>query len=220
MIASPTRWMSGCSFDSNVAGSTGHQPDSLVRPACCARGPADCAGMTLATAALNVDALGDHRSSLHVDRLHAAGELRRQPFDHARIVPGPGVLEHVLRLEGILRVEDQDLRPRLVLLEIVRDHRRALVGGRRAAERIRRNDNHENAAVLHAFQLPTQQLALRPGVPGMRHDLGRRLVVALDCAELEGDARSKHEPVVGEPGAALQLHGLATRDRFPLPIHG
>ncbi len=54
MIASPTRWMPGCSVDSNVTGSTGHQPDFSARPACRARSPAVCAGMTLATAALNV----------------------------------------------------------------------------------------------------------------------------------------------------------------------
>src|SRR3981081_1203882 len=54
MIASPTRWMLGCSVDSNVTGSTGHHPDRSARPICCARCPAFWAGMTLATAALTV----------------------------------------------------------------------------------------------------------------------------------------------------------------------
>ena len=42
---------------------------------------------------------------------------------------------------------------------------------------------HEDPAVLHALQLPAQQLALRPGVPGMRHDLRRRLVIAFDARD-------------------------------------
>ena len=137
MVASPTRWIPGCSFDSNVVGSTGHQPDWSARPACCASSPAICGGMTLATAALKVSACGHHRQVLHVDRLDPAGELAGQPLDHARIVAGPGVLEQVLLEEAVLRIEDQDLRLRLELLEIVGDQRRALVGAGRAAERVR-----------------------------------------------------------------------------------
>src|SRR5260370_10631872 len=54
LAASPMTWIPGCSFDSNVIGSIGHQPDRSARPASCASWPASCAGMTLATSALNV----------------------------------------------------------------------------------------------------------------------------------------------------------------------
>ena len=131
--------------------------------------------MKLTTAALKVSPVGLDRRVLDVDRLDAAGELARQPLDHSRIVAGPSVLEQILLEETVLRIEDQDLRPRLELLEIVGDQGRALVGTRRAAERIRRRDDDEHAAILHAFELPSQQLGLWPGVPGVRHDLASRL---------------------------------------------
>src|SRR6476659_6090478 len=54
LIASPTMWMPGCSFDSNVVGSIGHQPDWSANPARCASSPAICGGMILATLALKV----------------------------------------------------------------------------------------------------------------------------------------------------------------------
>ena len=45
-------WMFGCSFDSNVTGSIGHQPVLSATPASSAMRPARCGGITLATAAL------------------------------------------------------------------------------------------------------------------------------------------------------------------------
>src|SRR5271168_514860 len=97
----------------------------------------------------------------------------------------PAVLEQILLEEGVLRIEDQNLRPRLELLEIVRDQRSALVGAGRATERVRWGNDDENAAVVHAFKLPSQQLGLRPGIPGVRHDLRRGFVVTLYGAVLE-----------------------------------
>ena len=52
MAASPITWMFGISFDSNVTGSTGHQPERSATPALCAIGAARCGGMTFATVAL------------------------------------------------------------------------------------------------------------------------------------------------------------------------
>src|SRR6201993_5537488 len=50
--ASPTTWTLGCSLDSNVAGSIGHQPVRSATPAISAMRAAFCGGMTLATSAL------------------------------------------------------------------------------------------------------------------------------------------------------------------------
>ena len=58
------------------------------------------------------------RPALHIDRLDAAGELRRQPFDHPRIVALPCLLEEILLFERVLGVEDRDSCLGLVLLEI------------------------------------------------------------------------------------------------------
>src|SRR2546421_3231238 len=52
IAASPITWMFGTSFDSNVTGSTGHQPERSATPAACAIAPARCGGITLATSAL------------------------------------------------------------------------------------------------------------------------------------------------------------------------
>src|ERR1700751_6184590 len=50
--ASPTTWTLGCSLDSNVGGSIGHQPVRSATPAISAMRAAFCGGMTLATSAL------------------------------------------------------------------------------------------------------------------------------------------------------------------------
>ena len=52
IAASPITWMFFCSFDSNVTGSTGHQPVRSATWARSAAWPAFCGGMTLATDAL------------------------------------------------------------------------------------------------------------------------------------------------------------------------
>src|SRR5271170_3472610 len=76
------------------------------------------------------------RSALQVDPRDPAGEFDRQPLDHSRIVAVPAVLEQILFKESILRIEDHDLRPRLVLLEIIGYETRALVGAGRTAKRV------------------------------------------------------------------------------------
>src|SRR5829696_1684010 len=48
--ASPMTWMLGCSFDSKLTGSIGHQPVRSAAPAASAMRPARCGGMTFATA--------------------------------------------------------------------------------------------------------------------------------------------------------------------------
>ena len=45
----------------------------------------------------------------------------------------------------------------------------------------------------------------------MGHDRRGRLVVSLDSAELEGNPRRHHQPLVGELGAIAELHDLADR---------
>jgi len=51
-VASPTRWIPGCVFDSKLSAVTGHHPEASASPASNASRPAICGGMTLATAAL------------------------------------------------------------------------------------------------------------------------------------------------------------------------
>src|SRR5580704_4262586 len=123
----------------------------------------------------------------------------------------PAILEQVLFEERVFRIEDQNLRTRLKLFEIVSNQRSALVGPRWAAERVRRGDNDEKTAVLHAFQLPSQQLGLRASIPRVRDGLRCGLVIALYAVVFEGDARSDDGPVVRKLGAACQRHGPCYR---------
>lgn len=90
----------------------------------------------------------------------------------------------------------RNLRSRLVLFEIIGDQGRALIGTRRAAERIWRRDDQENAPVFHALELLAQQPRLRPRVPGMRHGFRGDLVIALNGAIFEGDARRNDQAVI------------------------
>jgi hypothetical protein len=138
-----------------------------------------------------------------LDRLDAAGELRRQPLDHAGIEPAPCLLEQILLEEAVLGIEDDDLRPRLMALEVIRHHRGALIGAGRAAERVRRRHDDEEAAVRHGVKLPLQQLGLPPGDPGMWQHGGGDRVIALDGIEAEADAGGDDEPVIGQALAAL-----------------
>src|ERR1700730_9680424 len=127
----------------------------------------------------------------------------------------PAILEQVLFEERVFRIEDQNLRPRLKLFEIVSNQRSTLVGTGWTAERVRRGDDDEKTAVLHGFQLPSQQLGLRPSTPRVRDGLRCSYVVALDAVVFEGDARSDDCPVVRKLGAARQRHGLRYRvDRY------
>jgi hypothetical protein len=123
----------------------------------------------------------------------------------------PGVLEQVLSEEIVLRIQDQDLGPWLVLFEIVSDEGGALVRSGRAAERVTGRDDHEKAAVLHAFELLSQQPCLWPAIPGVRHGLRRALVVALDGAVFERNARGKDDAVVRQLRPTLKRYGLPHR---------
>lgn len=110
----------------------------------------------------------------------------------------PSVLEQVLRVEAVFCIEDQNFGLGFAALEIGCDERSALVGGGRAAKRIRRSNEHEQSAVLHAFQLLAQQPGLLACIPGVRHDLHRRFVIALKRPIPECDAWRNNETVVAE----------------------
>ncbi|MGY4161884.1 hypothetical protein ACVINW_007726 [Bradyrhizobium sp. USDA 4461] len=86
---------------------------------------------------------------------------------------------------------------RLVRLQVMRDQAGALVRRRRAAQRRGRHRDHDEAAVLHRLELPAQQQGLRAGLPGMRHLLGCRLVIAGQGVEVHVDAGGEHKPVIG-----------------------
>jgi len=144
------------------------------------------------------------RARARIHRMHAAGELRRQPLDHALVVAVPGFLEQILLEEIVLVVQDQYFRFRLVLLEIGRDHRGALIRPGRTAERIGWRGHEEHAAIRHRLQLAAQQNRLRTGHPGMRHDLLRRRIIPLDGAVAECDAWRQNQPVVGQDGSACE----------------
>ena len=174
IAASPSTWMPGRSVDSKVTGSTGHQPVRSATPACAAMAPAFCGGMTLATAALWLRELGREGERRGIDRGHLAALAERHPFDHAGIELGPAVLEQALLGEGVLGIEQQQLRLRLPDLQPVGDQAGALVGAGRAAEGIGRRRHHDQAAIVHRLQLLAQQHGLRAGLPGMRHLLRRR----------------------------------------------
>ena len=123
-------WMLGCSVDSNVTGSIGHQPVRSATPATSAMRPAFCGGTMLATAALW------RPNSVTTVLVAGSTDVTLPPFDsetHSRMVGIkllPGVLEQALLGERILGVEDDQLRLRLLGLEVIGDQARALVGAR------------------------------------------------------------------------------------------
>ena len=93
-------------------------------------------------------------------------------------------------------------------LEEVRDHAGALVRARRAAVGVAGHRHDDDAAVVHRLELLHQQQRLRAGLPGVRHDLGRRGRIAFDGAVVEVDAGRQHEPVVGQRLAAGERDAL------------
>ncbi len=201
MAASPSTWMFGRSVDSKATGSTGHQPVRSATPAWAAMAPAFCGGLVAAE-------FGRQRQRRGIDRGHLAALAERHPFDHAGIEFGPAVLEQALLGEGILGVEQQQLRLRLPDLQPVGDQAGALVRAGRTAEGIGRRRHHDQPAILHRLQLPAQQDGLRARLPGMRHLLRRGLVVAGDGAPVEIDPGRHDQPVVGKPVAVGQRHRL------------
>ena len=200
MVASPSTWMLGTRLDSNVTGSIGHQPVASATPATSAMRPAFCGGMTLATAALCLPKSVTSVISRDVDRGDLAALGQRHPFQVVGIELLPGVLEQPLLGEGVLGVEHDQLRLRLPGLEVVGDQAGALVGAGRAAERIGRRRHDDDAAVLHGLELAAQQQRLLAGLPGVRHLLGGRLVVARQAVPADVDAGRHDQAVVGERG--------------------
>ena len=83
-----------------------------------------------------------------------------------------------------------------MLFEIIGNQRGPFVWGGRAAKRIRGRDEHEDAAILHAFELPSQQLRLWACVPGVRDDLCCRLVIPCEGLVIESDAGGNDDAVV------------------------
>ena len=153
-----------------------------------------------------------------VDRGDLAALRERHPFDIG-IERFPGAEEQALLGEGVLGVEDDELRLRLLGLEVIGDQARPLVGAGRAAERIGRRRDDDGAAVLHRFELAPQQQRLLARAPGMRHALGRRLGISGQPIPADVDAGRQHQAVVGEPravgqrdGAALRIDGGSRRD--------
>src|SRR5258708_30670698 len=75
MAASPSTWMPGCIVDSNVTGSTGHQPVRSATPAWVAMAAAFCGGGTMAT-----DALWLSKSGMTVSGEGAPGDAYPAPM--------------------------------------------------------------------------------------------------------------------------------------------
>ena len=178
IAASPMTWMPGCSFDSKVTGSIGHQPVRSATPAAAAMAPARCGGMTLPTSALC--------EPKSVSKVLVAGSTRvtLPPSDSDTHSSRPGIqflprrLEQLLLGERVLGVEQEQLGARLLRLEIARDQAGAFVRTGRTAIRIGRRRDHHDAAIRHRFELAAQQQGLLAGLPGMRHAFRGGLVVA------------------------------------------
>ena len=124
-------------------GSIGHQPVLSAAPAISAMRPAFCGGMTLATCGGVIAEIGDDGVGRGIDRRDPAALRQRDPFDHAGIKLLPRLLEQALLGKAVLGVEDQDLRARLVGLQIMRDQAGALVRRGRAAQRRGRHRDHD-----------------------------------------------------------------------------
>ena len=128
--ASPMTWMFLCCSNSKVTGSTG-RPAGAVGNAGQRR---DLAGL------LRRDDIGDgvlvgveiglDGFLLDVDRRDIAAGRQRLPFDHAGIKLLPGIEEQRLHGEGVLGIEDDHLRARLVGFQGARE-RQVLTGAHR-----------------------------------------------------------------------------------------
>src|SRR4029453_18642037 len=116
--------------------------------------------------------------------------------EYARIEAGPGRTEQRLFREGVLGIQEQQLGPRFVSLEVVRDEAGALIRAWRAAIRIVWSANDHQATVLHGLELTPQQEGLRTSVPGVREPLAGYNVVPLQCPPLHLDAWREDESVI------------------------
>ena len=89
------------------------------------------------------------------------------------------------------------------------DHRDALIGPRRAAERVRRRHHHEGTALRHRLDPGLQQLYLRAGFPGVRHGVLGFDGIAGHTVIFDVDAGRQHQLVVAERRTGRQRHRLA-----------
>ena len=152
-----------------------------------------------------------HLTPLHVHALHLAIIRLAHPLDHVSVFGRPALLEQRLLGKIVLRVQQQDLAARLVLLEVVRHHAGPLIGPRRAAIRQVGNHHHEGAAIGHGAQLPVQQLRLLACLPGVRGNPRSRLVITRQRIPAEIDARRQYQPVPLQRAAVGQAHGPGRR---------
>ena len=134
----------------------------------------------------------------------------------------PGSLEETLLGEAVLGVEHDQLRARLLSLEVIGDQARPLVGTGRAAKRVGRRRDHYGSAICHCLELTTQQKGLLAGFPGMWHGRGRRLVVTGHRAPAKVDPRRQHQSVIAERRTAIQRNQPSLRvDRLrPILYYG
>ena len=147
--------------------------------------------------------VGGDRHGRRIDRGDLAAIGQRDPFEDAGIQGGPGGLEQLLLAELVLGVQHQQLRARLVGLQIPCHQARALIGAGRAAIGVRGHRHHHGPAIRHGAELVAQQRRLRPGLPGVRHALRRGFGVAGQGIEAEVDAGREDEAVVVEGAAVM-----------------
>ena len=152
---------------------------------------------------------GFHFQVLRIDTHHLAVVGLLDPLDHVAVQRLPALDEQALLGEVVLVVQQQDLALGLVVLEVVRHHGRALVRAGRAAEGVGGNHHHKLAAIGHGIQLLLEQLGLRPGLPGVRRQLGGSFVIAFQRAPAHIDAGREHQLVVAQRLAGGQQHALA-----------
>ena len=150
--------------------------------------------------------LGDDGLARDIDLGYRAVLFLRDPFDHRSVDFLPALHEQGHLGKLVLGIDDQDLRLRLLGLEIVGDHAGPFVRPGRAAERVAGRRQNDDPAVFHRLKLLAQQNGLRAGFPGMRDLLRRRRIVALDLAPLEIDARRQDQLVPADRGAAGGRH--------------
>ena len=141
--------------------------------------------------------IGRQRHGGGIDRDDASKIARADPFKMIGIMFGPGFEEERLLGELILRVENDQLRFRFGGLQIMGDQARAFIGAGRAAEGGEGHGHDDGAAILHGFELLSQKLCLRAGLPCVRHDVGREFVIAFQRIPANVDAGGEDEPVIG-----------------------
>jgi hypothetical protein len=127
---------------------------------------------------LMVAEFGPQHPPRDIDFGHLATHRQRDVFQQPGIERRPGLLEQLLLGKNVLRIQHHQLGARLMRLQVMRDQAGTFIGAGRAAEGIGGHRHDHQPAILHRLQLAAQQQGLGTGFPGMRHDFGRRLVVA------------------------------------------